>query len=660
MGEMFAQTELTENKALKECGDSEMNISEGVSPESQGVIAAEHSNIEQPSTEQDDSEMNISDNIPREIQNVIATEQANITEPFTEQDDAEMNISDGVPPESQNVIATEQANITEPLTGQDDSEMNISESIPCESQNVIPTKQPNITEPSTKQDDSEMNISESIPPESQNVIATEQPNITQPSTKQGDSEMNISETLLPESRSVIIVTEQSDAEQSSIAHDDSEMIMSENVAHESRSVIAVEQSDIEQSSTELDGSEMIMSVAPESQSLMTAEQSDTDEPSTKHDDSEMILSENVSPESQGVIATEHSDVEQQSATCFPDTEDGETTEPSMLDHPVVDEENAVDVCAYTDSEATELVGAKPGISSELDSPQIPSSSVAIDTSQELSQEDQELSSASENTVDTLYDHCDTSPIEDVIVTAAKDNNFKDDGPETLCQKNSVEVSLSSEIADDEEMRDLQSNDITEIEVKEQENSTQPDVSFNLEKVDAEGNVEVAYNEVKDFVKHSETDILVDSILVEQFSPRLDGIQTAEDDEAVVTQKDFVEITKNGSAVAEICENSDHKKSVSFEEKTAESYEVIRETPIDDHSTEQATNFNASEKGLVTTAERSADSLQNGTGNKEVESGETSFDDSVVLQRVDAGNDVLYIMMIINYCNFNCNIIIKVI
>ena len=334
-------------------------------------------------------------------------------------------------------------------------------------------------------------------------------------------------------------------------------------------------------------------------------------------DAALSISGNVSPESHSMIAAEQSDIaEEQSFACLPDKEDQKMMEPS-IDNSVVNHENVIsdstDVSTYTNSEGTELVSMKPEKANETDSIDTPDADAATETIEELSQDNeltlvtqdnQELSSTSEQTLNKIYDICDisvpiTSSIEDVIETGIKDDgslkeykHSHDDVSEKLCETDpAVDVlSLSAETGDGTESRDLH----TEPNINTQNEVTGPkdsvDVPSELGIIETEDNMEVAYNELKSFDEHSE-----------QYSPQLDSIQTGEDDEAVETQKKIEEITvKNGNVVAETSNNPVYNRSVSCEEKTAESYEdsVSKEVPIC----------------------------------------ESSLGDAVILQRVDAGNE----------------------
>ena len=365
--------------------------------------------------------------------------------------------------------------------------------------------------------------------------------------------------------------------------------------------------------------------------------------------------ENVPAENQGMKGTEQSDIEEPLNASLPDNE-----EPS-IDNSMVEQENVIsnsaDVCTYTDSELTELDGTKPDVSSEKEIVH-----VAMETSEELlqgdelslvSQEDQEISDVSEKTVNILHDKydisiCITPPLEDVVETNAKDDGSEyqyNDGDlaENTSQKDSSFIdSPDSETTVGEDTKDLQTNDKVEIEVNEQENGV--DVALSLEKTEAEDNIAVPYNEVKESDEHPETDVVVDTVSVEQYTPKMNGNQTGEDEEAVVTQKEFVQMDENGIVPADLCENLDHKKVVSSEEKTAEYNEdlAMSRTHAEDNSTENSnsTNDNISEKiigqELVTVADPVADSVQNGDVNDQVQLQEPSLRDSNVLQRVDAG------------------------
>ena len=367
--------------------------------------------------------------------------------------------------------------------------------------------------------------------------------------------------------------------------------------------------------------------------------------------------ENVPAENQDMKGKEQSDIEEPLNASLPDNE-----EPS-IDNSMVEQENVIsnstDVCTYTDGELTELDGTKPDVSSEKDFVH-----VAMETSEELSQgdelslvsqEDQEVSDVSEKTVNILCDKCDisiciTPPLEDVIETNAKDDGslkeyqYNDgDLAENTSQKDSSVIdSPDSETTVGEDTKDLQTNDKVEIEVNEQENGV--DVALTLEKTEAEENIAVACNEVKEFDEHPETDVVFDTVSVEQYSLKMNGNQTGEDEEAVVTQREFVQMDENGIVAADLRENLDHKKIVSSEEKTAEYNEdlAMSRTHAEDNSTENSnsTNDNVSEKiigqELVTVADPVADSVQNGDVNDQVQLQEPSLSDSIVLQRVDAG------------------------
>ena len=378
---------------------------------------------------------------------------------------------------------------------------------------------------------------------------------------------------------------------------------------------------------------------------------------TEHGNTEVSVSENVPAGNQCMTVTEQSGTEEPLNGSLPDNE-----EPST-DNSMAEKENVIanntDVCAYTDSEPTELDGTKPDVSSEKDFV-----CVAMETSKELSQgdqlslvsqEDQEVSDVSEKTVNVLYDKCDisiciTPPLEDVIETDAKDEgslkeyqNNHGDLSENTSQIDSSDIgSPDSETTVGEETKDLQTNVNVEIEVHEQENNA--DVALTLEKTEAEDNIAVAYNEVKEFDEHAETDVVVDTVSAEQYSLKLNGNQTGEDEEAVITQKEFVQMDENGIVVADVCEHFDHKRIVSSEEKTAESNEdlAVGKTHAEDNSTENSnsSNIGVSEKiigqELVTVTDPVADSVQNGDVNDQVQLQESSLSESIVLQRVNAG------------------------
>ena len=352
-------------------------------------------------------------------------------------------------------------------------------------------------------------------------------------------------------------------------------------------------------------------------------------------------------------ANQHN-TEDLSVACLSDKEDEKMTEASTGDS-VVDEEFAVsdnvDACTYTESEETDLTGAKPEFGNETDSVH-----ATMETSNKISQgdesvvvqDDPETSSFSERTDNSLrHNNCDISicispPVDDAIVTEASDNghlNKHQYSGEDMSDKHpqkdsSFEVLASSETSVGED--NLEMNPEIENEAKEEEKSAVY-IPLNLEKIEANNNVEVPCNEIKDFDKYAKTDFGVDSFAAheEQCSSKPTEAET------VITQNEFEERVENETTVAEIKENSD----VSLEEKTAEIYEDDGGTHIGDLSLENTDFRNADTlemttgQDLGTVLDTTVDSVQNEADilNKEVQpDDELLLENTIVLQRVDAG------------------------
>ena len=374
----------------------------------------------------------------------------------------------------------------------------------------------------------------------------------------------------------------------------------------------------------------------------------------EHNDSEVHVAENEPSDRQDLTTTNHWNIEDSSVVCLSDKEDERMTE-SSTDNSVRDQEfvasDNVNLCAYTESEATDLIGAKPEFGNETDSVD-----TTMETSKELLQDsesvviqdDQEISTFSERADNSLqHNNCDVSisispPVEDAIVTEAKDDghlNKYQDIHENMSEEHSqedssFEVSASSETSVGEDTN-LETNLEAENEVKEQENSAFY-IPLNLEKIENNNNEEVADNEMKDFEKYARTDFCVDAIAVheEQCSPK-----TAET-ETVITQEEFVERAEHGNTTAEICENS----HVSCEDKTAEIDEDSGGTHVGNLSTENTDSRNVDTSQMTTGldlgsgVDTAVDSIQNETDilSKETQPAESLLDNTIVLQQIDAG------------------------
>lgn len=433
--------------------------------------------------------------------------------------------------------------------------------------------------------------------------------------------------------------------------------------------------------------------------METTEQVDTsNEEIAEHDHLVCSNGEIVSSENEGSVATkEQSDIGEAVIECLPDNEDGQMMPTSKADS-VVDEENLAtddsNLCLYTENEPVALVGSMPEEENlKTDSTQQPNTHVGIETSDEnlqghdvtlVTQDDKDLTDSSEGTVNKLLENCEVSiyvtPANEEDVNEAEDHGdnlkeshiFQEDVSEDLCQNNSsAEVSLATETTDEitgEEIRDSQLNadDDTDLLGTEFAHVSGVDVPLNLEQVDAEENTEVVY---KDLDEHVEAEL-------GQYSPRFDG------DQAVITHKEFFKRADEAFVSAVICESSDHKQS---ELDTAESSDLIGEIQADKHSFDDTLSSNvvalekkvdgqdvktvlepnveetegidkeecsdsientlSSNVGVLerridgqdvrTVLEPASDVKQGDAVDKEV-CGDSSLDDVLVLQRVDAG------------------------
>lgn len=336
---------------------------------------------------------------------------------------------------------------------------------------------------------------------------------------------------------------------------------------------------------------------------------------------------------------EQSHIEERLVDCLPDNEDGQMMEPS-IENSVRDQENLAtddsNVCVYTDTEHIALVGSMPEDTNvETESIQKPVTAAAIENSHDehsqgddmtqVTQDDKDLTDLSERAIDTSLHNCEVSiyvtpPNGDVVDEAEDDDN----SPEHV-----AEFPLSSDTTEETEgdkIRGSQINNDSELPGTAFAQGSGVDASWNLEKIDAEDNTEVMY---KDLDEHSEAEL-------EQCSPRFDGSQ------AVITQTEFVKTADEAIVSDEICESSNHKQTELVAEKmsTAESPEVIGEVQVDKHFTEDvlSSNIGASEKGINgqdpgMVSESAANVEQ---AEAEEVCGDSSFDDTIVLQRVDAG------------------------
>ena len=375
----------------------------------------------------------------------------------------------------------------------------------------------------------------------------------------------------------------------------------------------------------------------------------------ERNDSEIQVTENEPCERQDLTTTNQQDTGDLSVACLSDKEDEKMTEASTGDS-VVDQEFAVsdnvDACAYTESEETDLTGAKPEFGNETDFVH-----ATMETYEEISQgnksvviqDDQETCTFSERTDNSLrHNNCDISicispPVDDAIVTEASDDGHlnkhqysgEDMSDKHPLRDSSFEVSASSETSVGKD--NLEMNPEIENEAKEEEKSAVY-IPLNLEKTEANNNVEVPCNEIKDFDKYAKTDFRVDSIAAheEQCSSKPTEAET------VISQNEFEERVENETTVAEIKENSD----VSLEEKTAEIYENDAGTHIGDLSPENTDFRNADTlemttgQDLGTVVDTAVDSVQNEADilyNKEVQpEDQLLLENTIVLQRVDAG------------------------
>lgn len=361
---------------------------------------------------------------------------------------------------------------------------------------------------------------------------------------------------------------------------------------------------------------------------------------TECDHLENSISKIVPPERE--TKKEQSHIEERLVECSPDNEDGQMTEPS-IENSVRDHKNLAtddsNVCVYTDTEHIALVDSMPEDTNvETESIQKPVTAAAIENSHDehsqgddmtqVTQDDKDLTDLSERTIDTSLHNCEVSiyvtpPNGDVVDEEAEDDDNS--------QEHVAESPLSSDTTEEtegEKIRGSQINNDSELPGTAFAQGSGVDASWNLEKIDAEDNTEVMY---KDLDEHSEAEL-------EQCSPRFDGSQ------AVITQTEFVKTADEAIVSDEICESSDHKQTELVAEKmsTAESPEVIGEVQVDKHFTEDAlsSNIGASEKGINgqdpgMVSESAANVEQAEAVDKEV-CGDSSFDDTIVLQRVDAG------------------------
>lgn len=373
-------------------------------------------------------------------------------------------------------------------------------------------------------------------------------------------------------------------------------------------------------------------------------------------DSEIQVTENEPCERQDLTTTNQHDTEDLSVACLSDKEDEKMMEASTGDS-VVDQEFAVsdnvDVCAYTDSEETDFTGAKPEFGNETDSVY-----ATMETSNEISQgnesvviqDDQKTSTFSERTDNSVrHKNCDISicispPVDNAIVTEASDDghlNKHQYSGEDMSDKHpqkdsSFEVSASSETSVGKDT-DLEMNPETENKAKEEEEKSAVYIPLNVEKIEANNNVEVPCDEIKNFDKYAKTDFCMDSIAVhgKQCSPKPAEAET------VITQNEFVERVENETTAAEIKENSD----VSLEGETAEIYEDGGETHIGDLSPENTDSRNdvtlekTTGQDLGTVVDTAVDSVQNEADilNKEVQpEDQLLLENAIAVQRVDAG------------------------